>query len=63
MAGRTTLIIAHRLSTIKRADSILVLDGGRVVEHGSHAELSRADGGYARLRRLQFGPRRQVAAR
>jgi ATP-binding cassette subfamily B protein/subfamily B ATP-binding cassette protein MsbA len=55
MAGRTTLIIAHRLSTIKRADSILVLDGGRVVEHGSHAELVRGDGVYAHLHTLQFG--------
>jgi ATP-binding cassette subfamily B protein/subfamily B ATP-binding cassette protein MsbA len=55
MAGRTTLIIAHRLSTIRRADSILVLDGGRLAEHGSHADLARGAGVYARLHALQFG--------
>jgi ABC-type multidrug transport system fused ATPase/permease subunit len=55
MAGRTTLIIAHRLSTIKRADSILVLDGGRLVEHGSDADLVHGDGVYARLHALQLG--------
>jgi ATP-binding cassette subfamily B protein/subfamily B ATP-binding cassette protein MsbA len=55
MSGRTTLIIAHRLSTIKRADSILVLDAGRLVEQGSHAELVRGEGVYARLHALQLG--------
>jgi ATP-binding cassette subfamily B protein/subfamily B ATP-binding cassette protein MsbA len=55
MAGRTTLIIAHRLSTIRRADSILVLQDGRLVEQGSHADLCRGEGVYARLHALQFG--------
>jgi subfamily B ATP-binding cassette protein MsbA len=54
MEGRTTLVIAHRLSTIERADRILVLEAGRVVESGSHAELIRQRGAYAALHRLQF---------
>lgn len=54
MAGRTTLVIAHRLATVLRADRILVMDGGRIVEEGTHATLSRRDGLYARLARLQF---------
>jgi ATP-binding cassette subfamily B protein len=52
--GRTTLVIAHRLATILRADLIHVVEGGRVVESGTHTELLRADGAYARLYRLQF---------
>jgi ATP-binding cassette subfamily B protein len=52
--GRTTLVVAHRLATILRADLIHVVEGGRVVESGTHAELLRADGAYARLYRLQF---------
>ncbi len=52
--GRTTLIIAHRLSTILRADTIFVVDGGRVVEQGKHAELLAQDGLYASLYRQQF---------
>jgi putative ABC transport system ATP-binding protein len=47
--GRTTLTIAHRLSTAERADEVLVVDAGRVVQRGSHAELVDADGPYARL--------------
>ncbi|MBE0473025.1 lipid A export permease/ATP-binding protein MsbA [Rhodoferax sp.] len=53
MKNRTTLVIAHRLSTIERADLILVLDQGRIVETGKHAELVRANGYYANLCRLQ----------
>jgi subfamily B ATP-binding cassette protein MsbA len=54
MAGRTTLVIAHRLSTIEKADLILVMDQGRIVERGSHAELLADDGHYARLYAMQF---------
>ena len=49
MVGRTTLVIAHRLSTIEHADRIVVMEHGRIVEQGSHAELIRAGGLYARL--------------
>jgi subfamily B ATP-binding cassette protein MsbA len=54
MAGRTTLVIAHRLSTIERADLILVMDQGSIVERGTHAELLAANGHYARLHAMQF---------
>ena len=52
--SRTTLVIAHRLSTIEQADLIVVLDEGRVIETGSHAELLERDGLYAQLHRMQF---------
>ncbi|UYZ65057.1 ABC transporter ATP-binding protein [Hymenobacter weizhouensis] len=55
MEGRTSIIIAHRLSTIRKADKILVIDGGRIVEQGTHEELAHNDNGlYANLLRLQF---------
>jgi ATP-binding cassette subfamily B protein len=53
-ANRTTLVIAHRLATVQRADRILVLDAGRIVEEGRHADLLRRGGLYARLAELQF---------
>ena len=54
MQGRTTLVIAHRLSTIERADRIVVLAAGRIVETGTHAELLGRNGVYAHLHQLQF---------
>ena len=54
MAARTTLVIAHRLATVLSCDRILVLDQGRIVEQGTHAQLSAAGGLYARLAKLQF---------
>jgi subfamily B ATP-binding cassette protein MsbA len=54
MQGRTTLVIAHRLSTVRRADRILVLDRGRIVEEGSHAELLTRPGLYRRLHEMQY---------
>jgi ABC-type multidrug transport system fused ATPase/permease subunit len=55
LAGRTSLVIAHRLSTIRRADQVLVLDAGQIIERGRHAELLRRRGAYYRLHQQQFG--------
>ena len=54
MAGRTSFVIAHRLSTVRTADRILVLEGGRIVQEGTHESLIREGGLYSRLHRLQF---------
>ncbi|MEG1328800.1 MAG: ATP-binding cassette domain-containing protein, partial [Janthinobacterium sp.] len=54
MQGKTTLVIAHRLSTIERADRIVVLSHGKIMETGSHQQLLDANGAYANLHRLQF---------
>ena len=54
MAGRTTLVIAHRLATVRAADRIVVMEEGRIVEQGSHADLAAGSGLYARLASLQF---------
>ncbi len=64
MKDRTTLVIAHRLATVLKADRILVMDGGSIVEEGTHAELVARGGLYARLARLQFetGHVREAAA-
>ena len=54
MHGRTTIVIAHRLATVLKADRILVMEGGRIVEEGTHQSLVAKGGTYARLARLQF---------
>jgi len=62
LAGRTSLVIAHRLSTVREADRILVLDEGRLVESGRHAQLLARDGLYAELYRTQFLPAAAASA-
>ena len=54
MTGRTTLVIAHRLATVRAAERIVVMDSGRIVEEGTHAQLIGSSGLYARLASLQF---------
>jgi ABC-type multidrug transport system fused ATPase/permease subunit len=54
MEDRTAIVIAHRLSTIQRADRILVVEGGRIVERGTHVELLAHEGRYSQLYELQF---------
>ena len=62
MKNRTTLVIAHRLSTIEKADVIMVMDQGRIVERGPHAELLARNGHYARLHAMQFSEEGTTAA-
>ena len=62
LAGRTSLVIAHRLSTIQAADQILVLDGGRIVERGTHDELATAGGLYQELYLTQYARGGRAAA-
>jgi ATP-binding cassette, subfamily B, bacterial len=62
LAGRTALVIAHRLSTIRAADAILVVEGGRIVERGTHAELLAVGGRYAELSRTQLAGQPEPAA-
>ena len=54
MEGRTTLVVAHRLATVLRADRIVVIDAGRIVAEGTHAQLLAEGGLYAELAKLQF---------
>jgi len=54
MKGRTAIVIAHRLSTIQKADKIIVLDKGEIMESGRHDELILKDGFYAQLHRMQY---------
>jgi ABC-type multidrug transport system fused ATPase/permease subunit len=62
MRDRTTFVIAHRLSTVKSADQILVLEGGRVVERGTHRELLGRGGRYRAIYDVQFRDQEDIAA-
>jgi ATP-binding cassette, subfamily B, bacterial len=62
LAGRTSLVIAHRLSTVREADELLVVDGGRIVERGTHASLLGENGLYAELYRTQFADQEEETA-
>ena len=62
MRGRTTFVIAHRLSTIRNADTILMIEGGRIVERGNHQDLLNAGGRYAALYHSQFAGRPQIVS-
>jgi subfamily B ATP-binding cassette protein MsbA len=62
MKSKTSIVIAHRLSTIRRADKIVVMEKGRVVETGTHAELLELDGRYRRLYELQFAEEERLIA-
>ena len=61
MQNRTTIIIAHRLATVLKAQRIVVMDEGKIVDIGTHAELVQRDALYARLAKLQFGDRAKQA--
>ena len=54
MTGRTAFVIAHRLSTIRQADQVLVIDGGRIIEHGTHESLLAEEGVYVRMHSSQY---------
>ena len=60
IAGRTTFIVAHRLSTLRRADFIIVMDDGRIVQQGTHQELMNVPGPYLRVARLQLIDSREL---
>jgi ABC-type multidrug transport system fused ATPase/permease subunit len=63
MKGRTTFVIAHRLSSVKRADEVLVIEGGRIAERGTHAELIARDGHYRRIYDVQMRDQDELLAR
>ena len=63
IAGRTTFIVAHRLSTLRRADFVIVMDNGRIVQQGTHEQLMRVPGPYLRIANLQLVDGRQLQAR
>jgi len=63
MKGRTTFVIAHRLSSVKRADEVLVVEGGRIAERGTHADLISRDGHYRRIYDVQMRDQDELIAR